>query len=666
MKRPTAAEALFSAKSFGAAMLALYISMRIGLPRPFWSMMTAYIVSAPFAGPTRSKALYRFAGTFLGAAATVVLVPQLANAPELLSLALALWVGGCLYVSLLDRTPRSYVLMLAGYTAALIAFPVVDQPATMFDVALARVEEILLGLTCATLVHTLILPQSFGPVLLARLNHTLGDARQWIADALCGQEADSARDRRKLAADITELRLMSTHLPFDTSHLRFTVDTVHALQDQLSLMMPLLSAIDDRRRALDDTTLARWQPLLDALRAWSAAPALDAASLAALHARIDALTPAAPPDADWDTLLQANLALRLHALVDAYARAQQLREAAEQAHRGTLPPTTPQPAAGASDLHLDRGLALMSALAAVLCIFGSAMFWILTAWPAGSIGPMMAAVMCCFFAAQDDPARFIKSFLFWTVLSIPLAAFYLLVVLPAVHSFEMLALACAPLFLVLGVFIARPATYGKAMPLLFGVATTLAMLDTQTADMVSFLNITLGQVLGIGAAATMTQVFRSVGAGWVVGRLLQSGWRELAGVGRGQLTPTISAFTARMLDRIAQLTPRLAAAGRQQDQQATDALNDLRVGLNMVQLQQARAELGAGQAALRVLLSQLADHFAARPAATRQADAALLSTLDGTLRAVSTDSDSAPRTRVLAALTGIRRDLFPAAAPYAP
>ena len=60
MKSPSKTEVLFSVKSFAAAMLALYIAMRIGLPRPFWALMTAYIVSAPFAGPTRSKAVYRW------------------------------------------------------------------------------------------------------------------------------------------------------------------------------------------------------------------------------------------------------------------------------------------------------------------------------------------------------------------------------------------------------------------------------------------------------------------------------------------------------------------------------------------------------------------------------------------------------------------------------
>ena len=159
---PTRSEMLFSVKSFAAAMLSVYVSMRIGLPRPFWAMMTAYICAAPFSGPVRSKGLYRAGGTVLGAIAVTFLVPRLINSPELLSLALALWIAGCLYVSLLDRTPRSYMLMLGGYTAGLIAFPAVNEPAAIFDIALARVEEILLGITCATVVHSLVLPQPFG------------------------------------------------------------------------------------------------------------------------------------------------------------------------------------------------------------------------------------------------------------------------------------------------------------------------------------------------------------------------------------------------------------------------------------------------------------------------------------------------------------------------
>ena len=94
-------------------MLALYIAMSLGLDRPYWAMASVYIASQPLSGATRSKAVYRLCATLIGAAAAVVLVPAISDAPPLLSLVLALWVAACLYLSLLDRTPRSYVCMLA-------------------------------------------------------------------------------------------------------------------------------------------------------------------------------------------------------------------------------------------------------------------------------------------------------------------------------------------------------------------------------------------------------------------------------------------------------------------------------------------------------------------------------------------------------------------------
>ena len=77
--------------------------------------------------------------------------------------------------------------------------------------------------------------------------------------------------------------------------------------------------------------------------------------------------------------------------------------------------------------------------------------------------------------------------------------------------------------------------------------------------------------------------------------------------------PSVPEFSARMVDRIALLTPRLALAGAQDDLQAADALTDLRIGLNMTQLLALRGELGRSQAALWALLEHLSRHFAARP-----------------------------------------------------
>ncbi len=61
MQRPLLAQAVFGANCFVAAMLALYIGLSIGLPRPYWAMTTVYIVSQPLSGALRSKAVYRAA-----------------------------------------------------------------------------------------------------------------------------------------------------------------------------------------------------------------------------------------------------------------------------------------------------------------------------------------------------------------------------------------------------------------------------------------------------------------------------------------------------------------------------------------------------------------------------------------------------------------------------
>jgi uncharacterized membrane protein YccC len=676
MKLASRTELLFSVKSFAAAMLSVYLSMRIGLPRPFWAMMTAYIVSAPFAGPTRSKGLYRAGGTLLGAIAVIVLVPRLVNAPELLSLALALWIGVCLYFSLLDRTPRSYMLMLAGYTAGLIAFPAVSEPQAIFDIALARVEEITLGMTCATLVHSLVLPQSFGPVLLARLDHAVRDAQLWIRDALNpAGDRRAAGERRKLAGDITELRLMTTHLPFDTSRLRWTEKAINALQERLASFVPVVSGVEDRLAALRELGATevseRWSGLLDRVGHLTDTPkdgALDAQG-ARLRQEIDALAPAIDRDLGWTGLIEVNLAARLRRLVDICIDTRTLRhhiDAGVQGRLGRLPDAVRQlPGVPASALHQDRGMALLSAFAAVFATLACCAFWILTAWPAGAAAPMMAAVLCCFFAAQDDPLPFIKGFLHYTVYSIPLSAVFLLVLLPAVHNFESLVLACAPAFLVMGVFVARPSTFGRAMPFLFGICFTLALIDTHTADLVSFTNGMAAQLVGLVTAAVTTAMFRRVGAGWTARRLLKAGWNELARLGAGERV-TMAEFSARMVDRVGLLTPRLALAGPQQDLQAVDALRDLRVGLNMTLLQEVRARLGRGEAAVKPLMDLLARHFALRPRVDAAGEAQLLDALDNALRALCDANRDDAQREALAALTGIRRDLFPQAPPYQP
>ena len=250
---PGLREWVFSAKTFASAMIALYIALCMGLDRPYWAMMTVYIVAQPLTGAMRSKSVYRFAGTALGAVAAIALVPNLVTAPSLLTAALALWVGLCIYFALLDRTPRSYVFLLAGFTAAIIGFPCVDTPETIFATAISRASRKPRWRSPARRSSA---PSCF-PARSARRcwpASTTGSAsaRSLCLAVLAGQPDDEALGtaRRSLAADAVEIRMLTSHLAFDTSNLQAATRPIEVLERRILLLLPVLSAIGDRLAAL--------------------------------------------------------------------------------------------------------------------------------------------------------------------------------------------------------------------------------------------------------------------------------------------------------------------------------------------------------------------------------------------------------------------------------
>ena len=311
---PKLDEVAFGLKTFLGAMTALFLAFWLGLNNPYWALATAYIVANPFTGPLRSKAVYRFFGTLTGAAAAVALVPNLVDAPLLLSLALSLWVGLCLYISLLDRTPRAYGFMLAGYTAAIIGFPSVDAPQLVFQTALTRVEEITLGIVCTTMFGTVLFPRAIGPVLARRIAAWVKPGIDWATAALSGHEAeaDIGAARRQLAVEASDVAMMTTQLAYDTSHLQNAVRYIMHLRLYVLSLMPVLGSINDRvaeLRRLDGITQAL-QQRLDAVRDWvQIGGPEDSAALIAQIRRLEL------DASSWSGLLRASLARRLEELV---------------------------------------------------------------------------------------------------------------------------------------------------------------------------------------------------------------------------------------------------------------------------------------------------------------------------------------------------------------
>jgi uncharacterized membrane protein YccC len=673
-------EAIFSINSFAAAMLALYIGFAIGLERPYWAMLTVYITVQPLSGALRSKAFFRVIGTTLGGAAAVAFLPNFVNSPELLSAVLSLWVGLCLTVSLLDRTPRSYVFMLAGYTAAIIGFPSVNAPGTIFDTALSRVEEITLGIVCAALVHTIFFPRSVVGAMNLRIAAIMRDAEgwaceNWAPDILAGhRHLHAGRQRQKIAADITELHVLCTHLPFDTANLIPAAQAVRAMQDRLSLMLPLASAVEDRRRALmmQHDAPADVIDLLSRARDWmKKGTAATREEALALIADCRAAEPDLPQGANWEQLLKASLMRRLAELIEAVQDARELAANIARPDR-PLPDALEKRLFGLSrrTLHSDWGLALLSGFAATVTTMACCAVWIALQWPEGSIMPTFAAILMSLFATLDDPSPAISAFMKASIVSLPLTAFYLFAGLPAIDGFPMLVAILAPVFIILGALQANPKTFLLGLALILSFAGALSLQAEFSADFPSFLNNFAAQTFGIFAALAGTQIFRSIGAAFSARRILRFGWRHLAinAAASPEEGQDRALWTSQMLDRLGLLIPRLGMLEAVGDLAQVDLLQDIRIGLNVADLQEARLALGPSiEPSLAEVLRAIAAYFRRR-SIVPSTDVAptLLGKIDHAIDTVSAAWESPERQACLWSLVGLRRNMFPRAEPYVP
>lgn len=621
----------FSAKTSLAALMALWITLWVGLERPFWAMTTAYIVSSPLSGATRSKAIYRVLGTFVGATVAVALVPALVDWPPLLCLALALWVGATLAVSLLDRSPRAYTMMLMGYTALLVGFPAVDRPEAVFEIATARVTEIVLGITCATITHSLLWPQSVGKTMGLRLSMWCRDARAWRSEIL---ENDGSTDprvgRRRLAQDAMDCVIMATHIPFDTSHWRDANSSVQAMLRRILLLLPALSGLADRQRALNE-----------------------------MNTRADA-------SPEWRGLLQHSHSVRKGQTERLLNECEDILAHVEDRSKPT--PVNRLENRQVIALHADWRFSLLAGVAATISILICCAIWIGTGWADGGISAMMTGVFCCLFAALDNPVTMILRFGAALILALPVAAFYLFVLLPPVDGFIPLAILLLPVLLASGWIIPHPRFGVTGAAFMLGFANALALQESFHANLARFINANAGQVLGVLVAAAVTAGLRSAGIERVITRLRVRLHEDLVSLASARVAPNPIAVLGRTTDRLALITERLGEA----TDEATITLREVRIAENIVTIQQVRQH---ATRKLDLALSRVLRDVARAYRDTDQAPPSrLLARIDVALRLVlaerplGTRHDDAlavsDRTEGLGALVALRRNLFPEAPDF--
>jgi uncharacterized membrane protein YccC len=659
---------VFALKTFAAAMVAFYLALLLDMPRPYWAMTSVYVTSNVLTGATSSKAVYRILGTLIGAAGAIALVPNLVDAPELLSLAIALWVGIFLYIALLDGTPRGYVFMLAGYTIAIVGLPVLSTPELTFDVAVSRMQEITLGIICASVISMLVLPRSVASAVADRADAWLSNASLLCANVLTGGSRDPERDdeRMRLAAAASAIGDLCNHLDYDAATSASIVRGLQRLRRHMLALLPICASIEDRVVALDSGggLPANLAMICARIANWLRDGGQDHAEADLIRTALAEMGPALYPNSDWAEIMAASLINQLRDLTDIVQDCRTLRLAiAEGRDPEQLTLAFTLDVSGHVAAHRDRGIALWSAAATTLSLLACFAFWISTGWADGTTAALFSAILGTLLAGADEPLLAFRNLYKVVVVVVVLNGIYIFGILPRVTTIEILIAALMPMFLLFGWMAARPATAAIGALLANFISVQLALQPFYTADFASFANSSVALMLGVGLTGVICGIVRVFGTGWIARRLLLSNRETLAAVAARRSWQDRVAVASLMQHRLALLAQRIAAVPAEAKGDAAN-LRLLRTALNIIDVRQAGLDLSLpARSAIEMLLARLAAIFAT-PGAGISDD--VLGQLDNTIPFTLREPASETRDQAVIALAGIRSGLFPEAPAYQP
>lgn len=547
-----------------AALVTLWLAMRLELPQPRTAMITVFIVMHMQSGQVIAKSFYRLLGTLAGSAVSVGLMALFAQATELFLAGLSLWVGLCTAGAVRQRSFRGYGFVLAGYTAAMVGLPALAHPDGTFLAAVWRVLEIGLGLAVSTLVSAAVLPQSASVSLRTALDRRFGVFADFAAQNLRGQSAREAFEsaNQRFVAEAIGLESLRGVVAFEDPSMRRRNGRLSRLNSEFMTITTRFNALHQLLERIRSTAhgplITAIEPGLQALASLldeSAARALTDADAARLAVRLAQFRPKLvlqvrelraafmhdePSDSaqlDFHTAYELlyRFVDELHSYALTHASLAARRHGREQWDQPFITQTNWR-------VSLAGGLRA----AATVLLLGS--YWVATAWPSGATMTLVAAATVGLSASAPNPRRMSFQMACGTALGALLGFIETFFVFVQIDGFVLLCMALAPV-LTLGAFLAsRPqyTGYGLGLLIFFSMGSVPGNLTVYNAY--GFINDYLAMVSGMLVCAAAGAIILPPNSRWLWNRLAQDLRALVVFAVSGRLHGLGAAFESRTRD----------------------------------------------------------------------------------------------------------------------
>ncbi|MGC4008988.1 MAG: FUSC family protein [Pseudomonas sp.] len=558
---------VYIAKVLLAALLTLWLAMRLELPQPSTATITVFIVMQPQSGQVFAKSFYRILGSVVGLTVMVALIAIFAQQRELFLLVSALWIGLCTVGAARYRDFRSYACVLAGYTATLIGLPATLHPEAAFMSAIWRVLEISLGILCSMVVSATLFPQTSSTAMRSALYQRFGAFAGFVLDNLGGGERPKFEAANvAFASQAVGLEALRSVTRFEDPHMRLRSGRLSRLNNEFMVLTTRYHALHQllsRLRAQEaEAVLRALQPCLDeltqVLAPWRGQSVTDrdaerlAAQLESHRTRMmqcirsgraQLLAEQDEPSALLDYNTAGELLYRLADDLYNYA----LTHASLAAHKherenwkhGFSPKA-----------NLVASLVAGGRTALMVLVFG--IFWIETAWPSGSTFVLNAAAVAALVSAAPDPAKMAMQMAVGTFFAAILGFSETFFVFPHLDGFALLAFALAPVFAVGAFFSIKPkyAGYGLGLLVFFSFGAIPANLTVY--DPGRMLNEYIALVLSQSLAAVVAAVIMPPTSAWLWRRLEKDLRLRVVEAISGKLDGLVSSFESGTRDLLNQ------------------------------------------------------------------------------------------------------------------
>jgi uncharacterized membrane protein YccC len=558
---------IFVFKCLLALYLAAWLSMLLQLQQPATAMITVAIVMHPQRGMVLAKSFYRALGTLAGSVFAVLLLAAFPQQCELLVLSLSLWVALCSGGAVFHRNFRAYGFVLAGYTAAVVALPAASDPYRVFDTAMLRVSEVMLGIVVAALVSDIIWPESLRAILQRTEREHYEDFMAFARQSLLGRipraQLEKAHLRCVLAA--VQLEDLRASVIFEDSQARARSSRMRLLNlrymaaaTSFQSLHHLINRLErNHHHRTAGALIQLYTPIGETLAsAGSAAPRPLSARLDACEVKLQALAMQwrATLRQDPDLLLEFDSGAALLRRFTGELRDFAALEAALRETQGRLRGATDRIAFKRPN---DKAAALIAAARTFFTMLGLGAFWQATNWPSGTTAMLLATLFSGLLAMAGAPVAFTANTLAGFALGVVASYVSCFRLLPGGDGFTMLVLGTLPLLMIGPYLTTRNATLpGVGAGYTLGFVLTLALKSPMVYDPEHFINEALASMIGLMTTGIAFMLIPGVlGTRWLWNRQMHRLRRQVQLAATAPMRGLLYAFESGNRDLFHQIVP---------------------------------------------------------------------------------------------------------------